>query len=152
MALVTYKDKKTPGKKLRSQVFSGFSTQGRTFKDSKLYDIELVKQDLLNHFNIRKGEKLENPDFGTLIWEYLFDPLDDDTRNLVLAEVEAVIAYDPRVQLDSLEVNDFEHGIQIKIGLIYVYYGIGENLNLLFDQNQGLLTGPGGYFSTNQIN
>ena len=133
-------------------MFSGFSTQGRTFKDSKLYDIELVKQDLLNHFNIRKGEKLENPDFGTLIWEYLFDPLDDDTRNLVLAEVEAVIAYDPRVQLDSLEVNDFEHGLQIKIGLIYVYYGIGENLNLLFDQNQGLLTGPGGYFSTNQIN
>ena len=49
MALVTYKDKKTSGKKLRSQVFSGFSTQGRDFQDPKMYDIELVKQDLLNH-------------------------------------------------------------------------------------------------------
>jgi hypothetical protein len=27
------------------------------------------------------------------------------------------------------------------MGLIYIGYGISEQLNLLFDQNQGLLTG-----------
>ena len=50
-----------------TRIFRGHSTVGRTFADTKIYDIELVKQDLLNHFNIIKGEKLENPDFGTNI-------------------------------------------------------------------------------------
>ena len=63
MAVVSYKDQKRTKVTQKTQVFSGFSTQGREFKDPKLYDIELVKQDLLNHFNIRKGEKLENPDW-----------------------------------------------------------------------------------------
>ena len=54
MAVVSYKDNKRTTKTTQaSQVFKGFSTQGREFLDSKLYDIELVKQDLLNHFNIR---------------------------------------------------------------------------------------------------
>ena len=74
-----------------TRIFRGHSSVGRDFADSKLYDIELVKQDLLNHFNILKGEKLENPDFGTNIWLYLMDPLDDETRNAVIEEVEAII-------------------------------------------------------------
>ena len=148
MALVTYKDKKTSGKKLRSQVFSGFSTQGRDFKDPKVYDLELVKQDLLNHFNIRKGEKLENPDFGTNIWSYVFDPLDGETKDAIIQEVEQVVNYDPRVALDQIEVLDSEHGIQVRMAILYIGYGLGESINLLFDNQQGLLQGPTQVFSS----
>ena len=142
MATVTYTSKSTTTKQTgaRSQIFKGFSTQGRAFKDPKLYDIELVKQDLLNHFNIRKGEKLENPSFGTGIWSYIFDPLDDQTRQAITDDVQAVIDYDPRVQLDQLTVDEYEHGIQVTIAVIYINYNIGEQMNLLFDQNEGLLT------------
>ena len=49
--------------------------------------------------------------------------------------------YDPRVTIDQVEVNEYEHGVQVTMGLIYIGYGISEQLNLLFDQNQGLLTG-----------
>ena len=69
-----------------TRLFRGHSSVGRDFADSKLYDIELVKQDILNHFNILKGEKLENPNFGTNIWLYLMDPLDDETRNAVIED------------------------------------------------------------------
>ena len=122
-----------------TRIFRGHSSVGRDFADSKLYDIELVKQDLLNHFNILKGEKLENPDFGTNIWLYLMDPLDDETRNAVIEEVEAIINYDPRVEMDSIEVNDYEQGLQVKVSVIYTGYGIGESMDLLFDTQQGLL-------------
>ena len=124
-----------------SQIFKGFSTQNGEFSSTKLYDISLVKQDLMNHFNIRKGEKLENPEFGTNIWQYIFDPLDIDTKNAIISDVEAVGNYDPRVTIDQVEVNEYEHGVQVTMGLIYIGYGISEKLNLLFDQNQGLLTG-----------
>ena len=91
-----------------TRLFRGHSSVGRDFADSKLYDIELVKQDILNHFNILKGEKLENPNFGTNIWLYLMDPLDDETRNAVIEDVEEIVAYDPRVEMDSIEVDDYE--------------------------------------------
>lgn len=140
MAIVSFKDSKQTTRSQKNQVFSGFSTQGRTFQDPKLYDIELVKQDLFNHFNIRKGEKLENPEFGTNIWQYLFDPLDDQTKNAIVEDVQTVINYDPRVTLDQLEIDEYEHGIQITLSVLYIGYGLGETFNLLFDQNEGLLT------------
>jgi len=125
-----------------TRIFRGHSSVGRDFADTKLYDIELVKQDLLNHFNILKGEKLENPDFGTNIWLYLMDPLDDETRNAVIEEVEAIVNYDPRVEMDSIEVNDYEQGLQVKVSVVYTGYGLGESMDLLFDSQQGLLAGP----------
>ena len=152
MAVVSYKDSKRTKVTQKTQVFSGFSTQGRTFKNPKLYDIELVKQDLLNHFNIRKGEKLENPDFGTNIYALIFDPLDQENKNLIIQEIEDVVLYDPRVQLDQVEVNEFEHGIQVKISLLYIGYGIGESIDLLFDNQQGLLTGPSSFYPPNTTN
>tara|TARA_B100000424_G_C22864278_1_gene460410 strand:- start:549 stop:1001 length:453 start_codon:yes stop_codon:yes gene_type:complete len=130
-----------------TRIFRGHSSVGRDFADSKLYDIELVKQDLLNHFNILKGEKLENPDFGTNIWLYLMDPLDDETRNAVIEEVEEIINYDPRVEIDSVEVNDYEQGLQVKVSIVYTGYGLGESMDLLFDSQQGLLAGPSSVYS-----
>ena len=149
MAVVTYKNQKaTPQKTPNAQVYSGFSTQGREFKNPKLYDVELVKQDLLNHFNIRKGEKLENPDFGTNIWSYVFDPLDGETKDLIIQEVAQVVNYDPRVALDQIEVLDSEHGIQVRMTILYIGYGLGESINLLFDNQQGLLQGQTQVFSS----
>lgn len=130
-----------------TRIFRGHSSVGRDFADTKLYDIELVKQDLLNHFNILKGEKLENPDFGTNIWLYLMDPLDDETRNAVIEEVEAIVNYDPRVEMDSIEVNDYEQGLQVKVSIVYTGYGLGESMDLLFDSQQGLLAGPSQVYS-----
>ena len=136
MAVVNFSDSKnTKQTSVNSQIFKGFSTQGREFKDPKLYDVELVKQDLLNHFNIRKGEKLENPDFGTNIWLYVFDPLDEETKNLVIEDVE-------------IEVQESDHGLSVKMTVLYIGYAIGETINLLFDQNQGLLVGPGQVFNS----
>lgn len=130
-----------------TRLFRGHSSVGRDFADSKLYDIELVKQDILNHFNILKGEKLENPNFGTNIWLYLMDPLDDETRNAVIEDVEEIVAYDPRIEMDSIEVNDYEQGLQVKVSILYTGYGLGESMDLLFDSQQGLLAGPSQIYS-----
>ena len=131
-----------------TRLFRGHSSVGRDFADSKLYDIELVKQDILNHFNILKGEKLENPNFGTNIWLYLMDPLDDETRNAVIEEVEEIINYDPRIEMDSIEVNDYEQGLQVKVSILYTGYGLGESMDLLFDSQQGLMAGPSQIYPT----
>ena len=50
-----------------SRAYRGLSTVNPENTSSTLYDLALIKQDLLNHFHIRQGEKLHNPKFGTII-------------------------------------------------------------------------------------
>ena len=115
-------------------LYNGFSTYNRP-KHFRITDFELVKQDLINHFNIRKGEKLMNPDYGTVIWDTLFDPLDDDTKNVIVQDVKRIIGSDPRVGAQNVIVTQFESGIQIEIDLIYISTNQRNLLSLPFDRN-----------------
>lgn len=113
--------------------YKGFSTYNRS-KKFRITDFELVKQDLTNHFNIRKGEKLMNPDFGTIIWDTLFEPLNEDIKNSIVQDVKRVIASDPRVSAQNVIVTQYDRGIQIEIDLLYISTGTRGPLTLNFDQ------------------
>lgn len=114
-------------------LYKGFSTYNRT-KKFRITDFELVKQDLINHFNIRKGEKIMNPNFGTVIWDTLFDPLDDDTKNTIMQDVKRIISYDPRVGAQNVIVTQFDRGIQIEIDLVYISTNQRSMLAIKFDR------------------
>jgi phage baseplate assembly protein W len=113
--------------------YKGFSTYNQS-KNYRLTDFELVKQDLINHFNIRKGEKLMNPDFGTIIWDTLFNPLDQDTVNLIQQDVRKVVAYDPRIAANNVIVTQYDRGIQIQLDLTYIPNNQTGTIQFRFDQ------------------
>ena len=52
----------------KTVTFKGFSSRAEQ-KNFKLYDFEVAKQDLINRLSIRKGERVENPEFGTIIYD-----------------------------------------------------------------------------------
>ena len=122
-----------------SKAYRGLSTVNPDNTASTLYDLALIKQDLLNHFHIRQGEKLHNPEFGTIIWDALFEPFTDDLKQAIAANVTTICNYDPRVQAQNITVSSYESGIQIEMELTYLPYNISENLRLQFDQNAGFL-------------
>lgn len=98
--------------------YKGFSTQsGRNFR---LTDFALIKQDILNHFNIRKGEKLMRPNFGTIIWNVLHEPFTEDLKSVITQDIQAIAAYDPRVSFDNIIITEYEQGLQIELQLRYV--------------------------------
>jgi len=113
--------------------YRGFTTLEHPHK-FRLTDFALVKRDLLNHFNIRKGEKLMNPRFGCGIWDFLFEPLTEATRQSIIQEVAYVINYDPRVNADQITVTTFEQGIQIEMNLSLVGTSQVERMIVQFDQ------------------
>lgn len=86
-------------------VYKGFSTanwvKNKTFV---LTDIELVKQDLLNHIFTIRGERVNMPAFGTRIPLMAFEPNDEKTRAIIEQDLREVFDYDPRVNLISLKV------------------------------------------------
>lgn len=122
------------------QMYRGFSTVSQGSENFVVYDFELIKQDLLNYFNIRQGERLMNPQFGTIIWSLLFEPLTPDTQNLILQNVNEILNYDPRIQAGNVLITPYDTGLQIECTLTYVTYNIQQKLQLKFDQANGLLT------------
>lgn len=122
-----------------SQSYKGLSTVNPNATSSTLYDIALIKQDLLNHFHIRQGEKLENPEFGCIVWDILFEPLTDLMKEIISQNVTDIVNYDPRISVDRIVVDSFEHGIQIECDLTYLPYNISETMRLQFDEELGLV-------------
>ena len=120
-------------------MYRGFSTVGRTRK-FRLTDFELVKQDLINHFYIRKGEKLMNPNFGTIIWNVLHEPLTEDLKSVIVTDIKAVASYDPRLSIDNVVITEYSQGIQVELQLRYVQTNQTNLLNLQFDNQSNTLT------------
>ena len=87
---------------------------------------------------IKKGEKLENPDYGTIIWDLLFEPFSSDVSKAVEEDMISIVEQDPRWRLDTLRIQQEEHGLLIALEITYVPYNIGESLSLMFDQDAGL--------------
>ena len=119
--------------------YKGFSTVNTNTENFSLYDFELIKQDLFNHFYTRQGERLMQPEFGTIIWDLLFEPLTPEIKNLVLENINQRVNYDPRVKAENVIVTAYDQGIQVQCTLIFLPYNISQTLQLRFDQANGLL-------------
>jgi phage baseplate assembly protein W len=114
-------------------LYNGFSTVNRS-KHFRITDFELVKQDLTNHFNLRKGEKLMNPDVGTVIWDMIFEPLDETSKATIMQDVNRIIASEPRVAAENVIVTQYDRGIQIEIVLRYI--STNQRSTLVVDFNR----------------
>jgi len=120
------------------QFYKGFSTLSPDTKNYKVHDIALIKQDLINNFYVRQGERLMNPEFGCVIWNLLFEPLTPEVQNIILNNVNQIFNTDPRVQASSIVITPYDTGLQIECVLTYVLYNVQEKLQLKFDQANGL--------------
>ena len=118
----------------KSFTYKGFSSK-ETSNGFKLYDLDLVKQDLINHFYIRKGEKLENPGFGTIIWDMLFEQFTDEVKTIIAKDVEDIINYDPRIIVNEVIVDSTEQGMRIEADITYIPFNVNERMRFDFDRN-----------------
>jgi len=127
-----------PIEQQKNQIYRGVSTVNQNSKSFALYDIELIKQDLINHFNIRKGEKIYNPEFGSVLQDAIHEPLTEDIRQQIVVNVEEIIKSDPRVNATNIDIVEREHGIQLAVELEFVDYSQVETIVYNFDKANGL--------------
>ena len=114
--------------------FKGFSSRAER-QNFKVYDFECAKQDLINRLSVRKGERVENPDFGTIIYDVLFEPFTDQLKQAVQEDITENLNADPRISTEEILVQEAEHGIAIQATLRYVPLDITEKLRFNFDEN-----------------
>ena len=119
--------------------YRGFSTINQ-IKKLRLTDVELVKRDLINHFSIKKGQKLMNPNFGSIIWNMLYEPMTADVEATIIDDVKRIVNYDPRLRVDGVLINEFEYGLQIQIDLTFLPGNYSEQLRLDFNSTSNALS------------
>jgi phage baseplate assembly protein W len=114
--------------------YLGFSTNPK-FKNFRATDFELAVEDLLNHFNIRLGEKLMNPSFGCIVWDMLFENFTEEVRQAIVENIGEIIDAEPRLNLNTISVDEYDQGLQVDISLQYVNSTTAAELSIFFDQN-----------------
>ena len=121
---------------MRSHLFTGFSTQAVRPGNVKttLYDLSLVKTDLMNQFMTRKGERVMLPNYGTKIWDQLFEPFTDAVKSIILQDVLDVINSEPRVTIQNVNIYEAIYGIAVDVSLFYIPWSVVDTLALTFDQ------------------
>ena len=118
----------------KTVTFKGFSSRAER-QNFKVYDFECAKQDLINRLSVRKGERVENPEFGTIIYDCLFEPFTEALKDQITEDITANLNADPRLATEEIQVMEVDHGIAIQATIRYIPLDITEKLQFKFDQN-----------------
>lgn len=112
--------------------FIGFNTVNQV-KKFTLTDFELIQRDLLNAFNIRQGELPGRPQYGTVMWDFLFENQIEELQNNIETEVQRVCGGDPRIQVISVQVYPQDNGFLLQLEVATVPGTNAEILSVFFD-------------------
>lgn len=116
----------------KGPLFSGFASGVTT---GRLFDTALIKQDLLNHFNTRKGERVMDPEYGSIIWDLLFELKTAFTVEQIQNDVIRIVNTDRRVAIQSLDIIEQEHGYIVLLVLYFNELNIVEEFRVEFNQS-----------------
>lgn len=102
-------------------------------KKFKLIDRDLVVQDFINALNIPQGQKVGQPEYGTTLWTFVFEPATADVQLKLENEIKRVARLDPRMILNSVIAYPQENGILIEVEVAIVPFNNPEVINIYFN-------------------
>ena len=118
----------------KTVTFKGFSSRANN-QNFKLYDFEVAKQDLINRLSVRKGERVENPEFGTIIYDAIFEPFTETLKDAIVDDITQNLNADPRISTQDIIVQEADRGISIQATITFVPLNITEKLQFNFDED-----------------
>lgn len=77
------------------------------FLDLNTDDASAIKADLMHLILTRKGQRLYNPQFGTNLMKFIFEPNDELTLADIKEEITTVVKrYLPKLQISDISVTE----------------------------------------------
>lgn len=98
--------------------------------DMSLLDTNETKQkgvhsELMHLIFTPSGQRLRDPEFGTKLIQFIFNPNDNETWSDILTEIKDKVAkYIPSCSIKDLEVSETDNGVGI---VVNVKYSLKEN-------------------------
>lgn len=101
------------------------SIEGKYFSLSQTSDEE-IRTDLLHLILTRKGSRYYLPDFGTRIYEFIFEPMDGTSFNLIKTDViQSVEKYIPNLTINDVTITPYLEDLEAEGVLNEEKLGIG---------------------------
>ena len=114
-------------------IFVGYNSVDQ-FKKFTLVDLDLIKRDLLNAFNIRQGQLVGRPGYGTTLWDFLFESQMLDTETAIIEEIQRVVGGDPRIfVVGQPEIFPQDNGMLIQLDVQFIPSSEAERLSIFFN-------------------
>lgn len=98
---------------------------------------EAIRAALYNAFSYNQFEKPFNPEYGANLRQFLFEPIDPITTDTMKDLIrQAIVTYEPRLQLDSLLVQpDYDrNGYRVRISFFMVNNPAPVTINLFLER------------------
>lgn len=103
-----------------SDFLNNFDKNPRTGFLARVTNEESVKQALKNLILTNRGERFQNPMFGSTVRASLFNPMDATTIIAIKESVtEAINMFEPRVELRDVIVIPYENDNHILIKIVF---------------------------------
>jgi len=104
-----------------------------TGRKYRLVNEQLVVQDFVNALNIQQGQKVGQPEYGTTLWTFVFEPNTADVQFQLENEIKRVASLDPRLQINYVKAFPQEQGILIEVELAVSPFNNAQLLSVFFD-------------------
>lgn len=106
-------------------------------KKYRITDEQLVLLDFINALNIPQGQKVGQPEYGTTLWSFIFEPNTADMQFKLEQEIKRVAALDPRIILNQVKAFPQENGILLEVELAIAPFNNAQTVNVFFSQTSG---------------
>ena len=89
--------------------------------DFKTYDdLNSIRNGLKNIFSWRRGERIILPEFGNLLYFYLYEDMSDQTlKNLQVDVKKMITRWEPRILIQKINITPFPDSNEIMIEITY---------------------------------
>jgi len=117
-------------------IYRGFSTvSSSSQKKFVLTDNDLIKQDLLNAFKVKRGSRVMQPNYGCIVWEKVFENISPSDVDDIVSNFTNIIKNDPRVSLVSIDVAPSVNNLTVTLVLRYTSTNQLEQMVIIFTED-----------------
>lgn len=101
--------------------------------DNTLIDLNQTKEDevyseLIHLIFTPKGQRLRDPNFGTRLIQFIFNPNDSETWGDILTEIKDTVSkYIPSCSIKDLTINESDNGVGLRVDMKYTVKQNGVN-------------------------
>ena len=118
----------------------------------RVYDVEAVRQSLLNLFLVQKYEVPGKPEFGNPLDVQVFDLFDTFSEDIIKTNILNVVErYDPRILIEKIEITETPELNRLIVAVYYYVYidnkRIGDTIYIPYAHNTRSFVGNRGISS-----
>jgi phage baseplate assembly protein W len=103
---------------------------------SKIFDLDAIITSWKNILSTPKGSMDHDPEFGSNLYLFLFEPADSNTKEAIKNDIiQSLATYDDRAKIEKIDTVFLRNKKGFNINIVVDYQGNNTNLNLAFDEN-----------------